>query len=617
VYFAVAGVVFYNTKILNSVDTDDDNNRTVANYEKTYRRYDNLPQPRVISARYTIDLDPAHRSMKAHVEEVIQNKTAQPISVLHFNFDEGTTDDMEVPGGKSIQDDDKLGYQIFSLSPPMMPGESRTLKFELSREPDGWFSNDGSATGVVQNGTFFNNYLVPQIGYQHRLELRDKRWNYGLNEGELPAPERNCTARCGNSYLSNEADWVNVETVISTSPDQVAIAPGSLVREWRADGRRYFQYRLDHASANFFCFQSARYEIAREEWNGVRLEVYYLKDHPWNVARMRESMRKSLAYYIANFGPYPHKQARIIEFPRVASFAQAYPGTMPYSEAVGFIAHIEKPDDVDLVFDVVAHEMAHQWWAHQVAPADVQGAQLLSESLAEYSALMVTEKARGRDAMTKLLRYELEQYLKGRAAEVHQEHSLLTTKAGQEYCYYNKASLAMYYLREMIGEDAVNRALRKVLTQYRYAEPPYPTSYALVDALRDETPPELRYLIRDLFEEITLFDNRVVDATYTKRADGKYDVALDAESHKFRVGRDGTETEMPIDDWVEIGAFTAPPAGGELGKTLFSTKVHLKTNRVKYVFTVEEQPYRAGIDPRLLLIDKSPDNNVQNVTPRQ
>jgi ABC-2 type transport system permease protein len=74
--------------------------------------------------------------------------------------------------------------------------------------------------------------------------------------------------------------------------------------------------------------------VARKEWNGIKIEVYYLKGAAWNVPKMLRSVQKSFEYYTTNFGPYPHKEARIIEFPRIATFAQAFPGTMPYSEAL-------------------------------------------------------------------------------------------------------------------------------------------------------------------------------------------------------------------------------------------------------------------------------------------
>ncbi len=343
---------------------------------------------------------------------------------------------------------------------------------------------------MVSNGTFFDSTVAPQIGYQSGNELldRNKRKKYGLKEkAELPALERNCTEDCMNAYISNNSDWVNVDTMISTSPDQIAIAPGSLIREWMESGRRYFEYKLDHVGFNYYSFLSARYTVARDNWNGVSIEVYYLKEHPWNVPKMLSAVRKSLEYYSRNFGPYPQKEARIIEFPRIASFAQGFQGTMPYAESIGFIANLEHPDDIDKVYYVVAHEMGHQWWAHQVIGANMEGATSLSETLAQYSALMVMEKQYGRDAMRKFLQYEMDDYLKSRGKELLKERPLLRVQASQGYIHYSKGAVVMYYLRDLIGEDAVNKALRNVLQHWRTrAPPPYPVSYALTDALTEQ-----------------------------------------------------------------------------------------------------------------------------------
>ncbi len=430
----------------------------------------------------------------------------------------------------------------------------------------------------------------------------------------MPTLEENCKADCMDSYLTNNADWVNVETVISTSPDQIAIAPGSLQREWSENGRRYFQYKLDHYSLNFYSFISARYEVARSDWNGISIEVYYLKEHPWNVPKMLNSVKKSFAYYTQNFGPYAHKEARIIEFPRIAAFAQAFPGTMPYSESIGFIANLEHPDDIDFVFYVVAHEMAHQWWAHQVVGANMQGATLLSETLAQYSALMTMEKEYGRDTMRKFLQYEMDNYLRSRGTELLKERPLLRVESSQGYIHYRKGSLAMYYLREMIGEEAVNRALRKVLGQYGYQQPPYPTSYALMDALREQTPPELQYLLQDLFYDITLFSNRALTATAHKRSDGKYDVTVEVETKKYKADEKGNETEVPVNDWIEVGALAAPEKGKKYGKVLHRERVHMTAGKGTYTFTTDTLPDKAGIDPLLLLVDRVPDDNMAKVT---
>jgi len=243
----------------------------------------------------------------------------------------------------------------------------------------------------------------------------------------------------------------------------------------------------------------------------------------------------------------------------------------------------------------------------------MEGATLLSETLAQYSALMVMEKEFGRDMMRKFLRYEMDRYLRDRGQERLNEHPLLSVEYKQFYIFYNKGSVVFYYLKEMIGEDAINRALRKLIQRYAYAPPPYPTSYTLVDALRDEIPANLQYLIKDLFEDITLFSNQVVEATAMRRADGSYDVTLEVEARKFKADAKGNETEVPVDDWIEIGAFAKPANGQKYGDTLYRKRVHITQRDSTFAFITTQLPQKAGIDPFALLIDRIPDDNMKNV----
>lgn len=614
-FSAVGAWAFYNTKVLNEIITPKGSERRRADYEKTYKKYENIPQPRVQSVRYRIDLFPETRNLTMRGEQVIQNKTSQPIEEIHFVLSPDYRTTIELDGASISLDDQRLRYRIYKLKQPMAPGESRPMKFTVVSNLRG-FENETSHLEIVQNGTFFNNLIAPQIGYQAGGELTEKndRKKQGLPEKDLmPALERNCDAHCRNTYLSNNSDWVSVSTVISTSPDQIAVAPGSLIREWSENGRRYFEYKLDHDSLNFYSFISARYEVARDDWNGVKIEVYYTREHQTNVPKMLKSIRKSLEYYTANFGPYGHKEARIIEFPRIARFAQAFPGTMPYSEAIGFIANLSKPDDIDMVYYVVAHEMGHQWWAHQVIGANMQGATLLSETMAQYSALMVMEHEYGRDLMRKFLEYEMDNYLRSRGRETLKERPLLKVEASQGYIHYRKGSVVMYYLKEMIGEEAVNRALRKVLAQFAYAPPPYPTAHHLVDALAAETPDQYKYLIQDLFDTITLFSNRTLSAKARKLDSSRYEVTIEVESRKFRADEKGNETEIPVNDWIEIGALAKPEKKLRYGKVLRRERVRITGGRQTFRFEVGENPYEAGIDPFQMLVDRIPSDNLKKV----
>jgi len=615
-FAALGGWLFWNTMMRNKIVGPETALDIQADYEKTYKKFQNQPQPRVTQIQYDIDIFPERRAIVFKGDQQIVNKHSAPLTEMHLITQRTYRYEIQIDGARLDKEDTRHQYRVYKLEPPMQPGETRRMRYTVSYEPKG-VENSVRAIQMVQNGTFFNNTIAPQIGYQSGGELsqRNDRKKRGLPEKDLmPALERNCAGNCMNTYLSNSSDWVSVESRISTSTDQIAIAPGSLVKEWTEGGRRHFHYKLDKDSMNFYSFMSANYQVDREEWNGVKTEVYYHAEHTWNVPKMMKSMQKSLDYFTKHFGPYAHKQARIIEFPRVASFAQAFPGTMPYSESIGFIAKMEKPDDIDMVFYVVAHEMAHQWWAHQVIGANMQGATALSEMLAQYSALMVMEKEYGRDMMRKFLEYEMDRYLRARGRELLKERPILTVEAAQGYIHYQKGSAVMYYLKEMIGEEAVNRALRKLIQKFAYAQAPYPTSHELVDALREETPENLRYLIKDLFEDITLFGNRTSLARARKLSAGKFEVTIDIETKKFKADEKGNETEIPVNDFIEIGAFAKPAKDQRYGKALYRERIQMKSGKGQYKFTVDQEPEKAGIDPFRLMIDRLPEDNMKKVT---
>ncbi len=612
-WISCAGWVYRNTKMINKFKTSHQMTALQADYEKKFKQYEEVPQPRVTRIIYDIELYPESRSIELRGQQTLVNKSDSPIEQLFLNTTDGYDTQIEVKGAELHESFPDFDYFVYKFDPPLAVGGSTEMSFTVGYQAEG-FENSVRRRDIVQNGTFFNNSICPQIGYQPNAELTDKhdRKKHGLGEPR-PMPlldPRNLQAR-GNTYISNSSDWVEVETTISTSADQIAIAPGSLVNAWEENGRRYFHYKVDHPSLNFYSFISARYEVATNHWKHVDIEVYYHPDHKWNVENMLRSIRKSLEYYTENFGPYYHKQARIIEFPRVASFAQAFPGTMPYSEGIGFIADIKDNDDIDMVFYVVAHEMAHQWWAHQVIGSNMQGATLLSETLAQYSALMVMEKEFGRDMMRKFLAYEMDNYLRSRGSETLKEQPLLTVEANQGYVHYRKGSVVMYYLREMIGEERVNAALRELLAEFGYAGPPYPTSQDLVNALKKQTPEEYQYLLADLFEKITLFENRTLAATYSERPDGKFDVQLEVEIKKMQADEEGQQTEVPADDWIEVGALSKPAKGKKYGGTLHRERLKMISGKHTFAFVVDEVPDKVGVDPFSLLIDRIPDDNVK------
>ncbi|HEX7019789.1 MAG TPA: M1 family aminopeptidase [Gemmatimonadaceae bacterium] len=625
--------IFYNTNVLNTYRTARAERRLRAERERLYKRFESAPQPRIVATRVRVDLYPSKHDAVARGEYVLLNRTKADIDSIHLAIAE----DMQVRGlafdrpASRVLADNAREYYIYRLARPLAPGDSTVMRFNLALVTRG-FPNQITNTSVVGNGTFLENVMfMPRIGYDARNELSDddaRKKEHLPPRARMRSPSDPRTR--ANSYVSHDADWIRYDAVVSTDTDQLALTSGYLERQWTQNGRRYFHYTMDAPIVDLWAFQSARYAAARDRWRDssgaekvVDIEIDYHPAHRYNVVRMTQAVKKALDYYTAHFGPYQFHELRVVEFPRYAAFAQSLPNTIPFSEAIGFIARVEDRDDVDYPFYVTAHEVAHQWWAHQVVGADAQGSTMLSETMAQYSALMVMEKEFGPANMRKFLEYELNSYLIGRATEQKKELPLELVE-NQPYIHYNKGSLVMYALRDYIGEAAVNRAVRGFLEATRFRGPPYPTSLQLVDSLRAATPDSLKYLIHDLFEQITLYElktDSVIAADAPAGSPGKYQVDLFVSARKLRADSLGKETEVPMRDWVDIGVFAKASAtdtsvDSKIGVPLHLAKHQIVNGAQKVTVFVDRRPYRAGIDPLHKLIDRITMDNTEGVRDR-
>ena len=364
-------------------------------------------------------------------------------------------------------------------------------------------------------------------------------------------------------------------------------------------------------------FLSGRYDVARRVWDApdgrddVAIEVFFHPDHSWNVERMLDVSEAALGRFTAAFTPYQYDQLRIVEFPSQATFAQSFPNTVRYTEDFGFTADFSDPDDLDYLTLVTAHEIAHQWFAHQVSAAPVQGGTMIVEAFSEYASLLVMEDLYGPEHMRRFLKREVDQYLAGRRSEQDGEQPLYLVE-GQGYIRYQKGGSVLYLLRDVIGEAPLNRALRRFIETYQYQSDPYPLSTDFLAILREEVSPQHHGLIADLFERITLYDVAVTAVRAEARPDGRTDLTLTVEATKLYADEDGNETEAAFDLAVDIGVFTKRPEDVLSGDdhVLFFEKRALRTGEQEITVTVDGEAAFVGADPYNKLIDRATDDNV-------
>ena len=519
-FMTTGSFIFYNTNILNTYWTNSEATEFRVTYEKELKVYEYITQPKIVDVNLRVELYPKTRDYTIEGYYILKNTTTEDIKSIHIQKlleDNVRLDSVVFEGGFTIDKQyKKFDYSILNLKKALKPRDTVKMYFKQSFTTKG-FESGNSNIKINSNGTFFNNTDLPTMGYNKKYELNDahEREKYGLPK-RIRMANRNNLNELNNARNGGDSDGITFEMIIGTSKDQIALAPGNLMREWTENGRNYFHYKMKQSMINFYAITSAEYEIKKDVWiarkdstaKPIDLEIYYHKAHHYNIDRMMISMKASLEYFSNNFSPYQYEQLRIMEFPRYAKFAQSFPGTIPFSEAIGFVLDIDDQKDVDMVFYVTAHEIAHQWFGMQVEAANVKGRLTILETLSQYAAIMVLKKYYSEEKVLQFLETQKEDYIKGKDREDVKEPSLALVE-DQDHIYYAKGAINMYEFQKAIGEENVNKALRRFLQDWntkngklKTATDRYATTQDLLGYFREVTSDSLQYVISDLFEKV-------------------------------------------------------------------------------------------------------------------
>ncbi len=268
----------------------------------------------------------------------------------------------------------------------------------------------------------------------------------------------------------------------------------------------------------------------------------------------------------------------------------------------------DDPGYLDLPYAVVAHEMAHQW---TVPYAHVEGAPVLSESLAWYYGMKVVEHARGREHLERLLSF------------MRQPHPYPPIRRGEPllrgldpYMSYRRGPFALFALSEYMGEERVNTALRRLVEKHGSGEPPLATTLDLYRELQAVTPDSFRPLLHDLFEVNTFWALEAEQVTAEQTQTGAWQVTLNVRARKVVVDEAGVETEVPMAEQVQVGVFGPTKEGQEELSEPLSVQMHrIRSGEQTITVTVPRKPHLAGIDPYHLLDweEHDDDDNIAGV----
>ncbi|QEH42444.1 M1 family aminopeptidase [Chitinophaga sp. XS-30] len=437
-----------------------------ANYEKKYRKYQDLPQPTVVALKTRIDLHPSKNAYVIHGTYTLKNLTGQPVDSILFNFDEALQLEKAIFTCNTRSSELKENIQVLTLSQPLTPGNEAKLDFSLRYQ---WYPVNGHApmNAIIENGSFMRiSRYYPLIGYQSGYEIpgteKGRRAEFGLDGAtgvkQLEAPK------------TNPLNFIDLDMTVSTTSGQTAIGTGELVRQWKQHDRHYFQYKAEDIPFRF-AVSSAEYTVKDAFHKGIKISVFYHSSHFQNVDRLIDNAKQALDYCIENFGAYPFKS---VSFAEVSSFtagfnATAYPSVIFMTENMAFHTNVEADKGQDVINELAAHELSHFWWGNnQISPDDREGAVMLTESFAMYTEMMLYKSMYGEKAMKEQVKIHEQIYQSEKGFAKPQPLYKVTPE--NTHISYSQGTIAMVKLSEEIGERRLNQILKTFLAKYKYPQ---------------------------------------------------------------------------------------------------------------------------------------------------
>lgn len=611
--------------------------------EKLLNTEAELRLPKIQGIKVDADIYPSRQEATIGGTFTMKNTYDTPITELYVTPGSNAKKDnllLEIDGatriregknaeGDAIKDIEDAGQQLWVFDPPLTPDQETQMRFKS------FFHAPRLAdrSAISKNGTFMNNYgsfggsprVFPLIGARYiPMTNPDKRRKYDLPELEK-RPDRDDMEARQRNFFGGSADYASFEAKICTDADQIPIAPGDLISEEVDGDRRCRNYKANRPILSFFSMLSGDYVVTEDSWRSpdgktIPIRIYHNENHDYSVANMTDAVQFGLSHYSEHFAPYQYNYVRIMEVPFIG-FAQAFAGTIPYSES-GFVTDAGKDDDASTLNNtahITMHEIAHQWFAHQIVPADTRGFNVLSEGLTSYAALDAYEARYGWDkARYALEKATIEPIAAFQMIDRNKEEPLALA-SNQQYLVYNKADWVLWSLKHYIGKDKLRGAMRKFLEDYGSKGPPYPTTLELTQYLKDAAGPDFHQLIEDQWDRITYWDLAYGDGDIkvTPNESGGYVVEIPFKLDKTIATEETPEnisvTEIDgeeLNEWVEIGFYGSKPKDKWSDwQTLERVRV-METEQVLR-FELKDRPAHIALDPRRLLQEKNVTDNVK------
>jgi ABC-2 type transport system permease protein len=452
-------------------------------WQKNLNTWTGQPLPFVTRVEMDLDLDPDHRSFRAGGFYDLQNQKDRPLywfpvtGGTHWRELSWTMD------GQPYRPEDRSHLYVFRLARPLTPGASVRLGFRYRGTILPGISKNGGnlplgefllPSGAILTGR--NPNFVPKIGFDPKIGVDDE------NRSEPRIYPPHFYDGITEADLDRSAFLQRIR--ITSPADYIVNSTGALTAETVRNGRRTRLWESDYPVRVFNIAAGRHWAVKR----GPGTAVFYYPGHPYNVDSLLEALNGARRYYAQWYMPYPWRELRLNEFPNYAGYARGNATNIFFSEGAGFLA--QRLPDNDAAFTIAAHESAHQWWGHIMAPGEGPGGIVLAEGAAHFATMMLLDQLRGPLARQTFATAIEADY--GESRQPSDEKPLAETlelggRPGDETVIYNKGGWALWMLYQRMGKDAFLAGVQQFFRTY-HNNPDHPVIEDFVAVMRPYAP---------------------------------------------------------------------------------------------------------------------------------
>jgi hypothetical protein len=269
-------------------------------------------------------------------------------------------------------------------------------------------------------------------------------------------------------------DYATARIRMDVPAELNAVTGGRLVSSRVEGERRIVEYQLDQKGKYISIAVGRLVEGGTATAGSTTIHSFAVPRQRPDLNRRVDEARAILTYFETLFGPVPYPEMNLVVIERSTPGGHSPPGMIVLAERPALLRR-QLRDDPASFWDIpgffLAHELAHQWWGHGIAPENYHE-RWLSEAFAQYAAALWVRQSRGeptfRSVLARMNKWALRMTDEGPISLGYRLGHVRGDPQVFRAVVYDKGALVLHLLRLIVGDDGFFTALKRIQADHRF-----------------------------------------------------------------------------------------------------------------------------------------------------